>query len=278
MPVQVEPAVPELPEVEISRRGLLAHLRGRVATGVVVRNPALRYPVSIDLAEQIVGRTLNDIGRRGKYLLLDFGTGQLLIHLGMSGSLRVIDPCLPPTKHDHIDIEFGSLVMRLHDPRRFGAVLWLGSNAAEHGLLRGLGVEPLSEAFNEESLYRVTRGRRAAIKLVLMDSHAVVGIGNIYASESLFRAGIRPTRAAQRLTRLQCKHLVEAVRRTLQDALSAGGSSLRDFVASDGSPGHFQRQHFVYGRAGEPCRYCRAPIRSLRQGQRSTFFCATCQR
>ncbi|MGB0128221.1 MAG: bifunctional DNA-formamidopyrimidine glycosylase/DNA-(apurinic or apyrimidinic site) lyase [Rhodocyclaceae bacterium] len=270
--------MPELPEVEISRRGLLAHLRGRVATCVVVRNAALRYPVSIDLAEQIVGRTLIDIGRRGKYLLLDFGNGQLLIHLGMSGSLRVVDPSVPPAKHDHVDIAFGSLAMRFHDPRRFGAMLWLGRNAAEHALLRGLGVEPLSDAFDVDYVYRATRQRRAAIKLVLMDSHAVVGIGNIYASESLFRAGIRPTRAAHRLTRSQSKRLVEAVRSTLQDALRAGGSSLRDFVASDGSPGHFQQQHFVYGRAGEPCRCCGALIRSLRQGQRSTFYCPTCQR
>lgn len=270
--------MPELPEVEITRRGVSAQLRARVATGVIVRNPALRYQVPSDLAEHVVGRPLGAVERRGKYLLLDFGSGMLLIHLGMSGSLRVTDTALPPAKHDHVDLVFGTAVLRLHDPRRFGAVLWLGRAAAEHPLLSRLGVEPLSQAFDASYLHRATRGRHTATKLILMDSHIVAGIGNIYASESLFRAGVRPTRPAHRVTRPDCERLVAAVRSTLEDALRAGGSSLRDFVACDGSPGHFQQQYFVYGRAGEPCRCCGAPIRNVRQGQRSTFYCGICQR
>jgi formamidopyrimidine-DNA glycosylase len=270
--------MPELPEVEISRRGLLAGLGGRIATSVAIRNAALRYPVPQDLAEHIAGQTLNSIARRGKYLLFEFRTGLLLVHLGMSGALRIVDAQSPPTKHDHLDIAFGSIAMRLHDPRRFGAVLWLGSTAAEHALLKGLGPEPLSCAFDADYLYRVTRGRKAAIKPTLMENRTVVGIGNIYAAESLFRARIRPTKPAHQLNRPQCARLIEAVRTTLQDAICAGGSSLRDFVASDGSPGYFQLQHFVYGRAGKPCRCCGEPIRMVRQGQRATFYCARCQR
>lgn len=270
--------MPELPEVEICRQGLVEKLSGRVASSVVIRNAALRYPVPPNLAKHIVGNTLDDIGRRGKYLLMEFHTGLLLVHLGMSGHLRVIDAHLPPTKHDHLDIVFGSVALRLHDPRRFGAVLWVGNVASEHALLRSLGPEPLSCAFDANYLYRATRGRKAAIKAMLMDNRTVVGVGNIYAAESLFRAGIRPTKPSHRLNRQQCSRLVEAVRNTLQDAISAGGSSLRDFVASDGRPGHFQQQHFVYGRAGKPCRCCGQPIRVVRQGQRSSFYCANCQR
>jgi formamidopyrimidine-DNA glycosylase len=270
--------MPELPEVEVTRRSLLPRLTGQRVTSVVVRNPALRYPVAPDIAAFVVGGTLRDIQRRAKYLLLDFGRGVLLIHLGMSGSLRLVPTDTPAGTHDHVDLQFEQVVLRFHDPRRFGAVIWMHSGDRPHKLLEQLGVEPLSEGFTAEFLHRVTRERRAAVKQVLMDSHVIAGVGNIYASESLFRAGVRPAVAARRLSRAQCGRLVAAIRSTLEDALAAGGSTLRDFVASDGRPGYFQQQYFVYGRTGEPCRRCGTPIRQLRLGQRSTFHCPTCQR
>jgi len=270
--------MPELPEVEVTRRGLLPQLRGHVATAVVVRNGALRYPVPADIATRVVGRRLADIARRAKYLLLDFGDGTLLVHLGMSGSLRLVRSDTPADTHDHVDIVFGRMAMRLRDPRRFGAMLWLSGPVQQHRLLARLGVEPLSDEFNAHYLHQATRKRSTAIKPLLMDSRVVVGIGNIYASESLFRAGIRPAMAARRLTRAHCARLVAAVRGTLEDALAAGGSTLRDYVSSDGSPGCFQQQYFVYGRGGAACRRCGAPIRQLRQSQRSTYYCPQCQR
>lgn len=270
--------MPELPEVEVTRRGLAAQLPGRTVTAVTLRDGRLRWPVPAGLPQLLQGRRLQAIERRAKYLLLRFEHGTLLLHLGMSGSLRVLPAATPPAKHDHLDLLFGSTAMRLRDPRRFGAVLWAEGDGSSHPLLAGLGVEPLSEAFDGARLYSLTRGRRAAIKLVLMDARVVAGVGNIYASESLFRAGIRPGTAAQRLSRARCERLVQAVRATLQDALAAGGSTLRDFIGTDGAAGYFQQQYFVYDRAGEPCRRCGRPIRALRQGQRSTFFCPGCQR
>lgn len=270
--------MPELPEVETTRLGLAPRLCGRSVTKLIVRDSRLRQPVSAELATKLTGQTLTSIDRRGKYLLLRFGRGSLLAHLGMSGNLRLVRADVPPAKHDHVDIVFGEVTMRFSDPRRFGLLLWLEGNGAAHPLLASLGVEPLDEAFCAEWLYRATRGRRAAIKLLLMDSHVVVGIGNIYASESLFRAGIRPRTAARRLTRSQCARLTLAVQQTLTDALSAGGSTLRDFFSVDGKAGHFQQQYFVYDRAGDPCRVCGEPIRGLRLGQRSTYYCPTCQK
>jgi formamidopyrimidine-DNA glycosylase len=270
--------MPELPEVEVTRRGVLAALAGARVSGVVVRNRALRYPVPEDLGEHIAGRTLVAVARRAKYLLLDFGVGEVLIHLGMSGSLRVVPSDMPPRTHDHVDLVFGDRVLRLHDPRRFGAVLWLGRQGSDHPLLRSLGVEPLAGELSARQLHAATRRRSAAIKQVLMDNRLVVGVGNIYAAESLFRAGIRPTIAAKRVSLARWEQLVESIRTTLADALEAGGSTLRDFVASDGSPGYFQQGYFVYGRAGEPCRCCGTPIRAIRQGRRSSFFCPVCQR
>jgi formamidopyrimidine-DNA glycosylase len=270
--------MPELPEVEITRRGVLAALAGSQVSAVAVRNSALRYPVPQDLGSRLSGCALSAIERRGKYLLLDFGCGEVLIHLGMSGSLQVLPAATPPGPHDHVDLVFGERAMRLRDPRRFGALLWLGRDGHEHPLLRDLGVEPLSGDLTAAYLHQATRRRSAPIKQVLMDSHVVAGIGNIYAAESLFRAGIRPTVAARRLSLRRCERLVETMRDTLKEALAAGGSSLRDFVASDGSPGYFQQHYYVYGRSGEPCRRCGTPIRSLRQGQRSSFFCPLCQR
>lgn len=270
--------MPELPEVEITRRGLLPDLAGKRVSALVVRQARLRYPVPPDLAQRMVGRVLAGVERRAKYLLFDFVDGVLLAHLGMSGSLRLVPTGAPPDKHDHVDIVFGSRALRLHDPRRFGALLWLTPPAQHHPLLAHLGVEPLSEAFTPQWLHRATRGRSAAIKQVLMDSRVVVGVGNIYASESLFRAGIDPRTPARRLSAARCARLVPAVKQTLEAALAAGGSSLRDFVHSDGSPGYFQQQYYVYDRDGQPCRKCAGTVRSLRQGNRSTFYCPRCQR
>ncbi|MDR2240683.1 MAG: bifunctional DNA-formamidopyrimidine glycosylase/DNA-(apurinic or apyrimidinic site) lyase [Zoogloeaceae bacterium] len=270
--------MPELPEVEITRRGLLPDLAGRAVDAVVTRQTALRYPLPRALNRRLAGQILRGIDRRGKYLLFRFDPGTLILHLGMSGSLRLTPPGEPPGKHDHLDIVFGGRALRLRDPRRFGALLWTPDDAAAHPLIAPLGIEPLSGAFDGGWLYAATRQRRAPIKLCLMDSHVIVGVGNIYASESLFRAGIDPRTPAGKLSRARCDRLAAAVKTTLEAALAAGGSSLRDFIHSDGGSGWFQQQHAVYGREGEPCRACGAKVRALRQGQRSTFYCPRCQR
>jgi formamidopyrimidine-DNA glycosylase len=270
--------MPELPEVETTRRGLLPDLAGRRVHAVVARHTALRYPLPRNLSRLLAGQTLLGIDRRGKYLLFRFDKGTLILHLGMSGSLRLVDAGAPPGRHDHLDLVFGRRLVRLRDPRRFGAVLWVQGDAAAHPLLARLGIEPLSDAFDGIWLHTATRGRSTPIKLFLMDSHAIVGIGNIYASESLFRAGIDPRTPAGRLSRRRCERLAAAVKATLDAALDAGGSTLRDFIHSDGGSGWFQQQHFVYGREGEPCRTCGAKVRALRMGQRSTFHCPRCQR
>ncbi|RPH58619.1 MAG: bifunctional DNA-formamidopyrimidine glycosylase/DNA-(apurinic or apyrimidinic site) lyase [Burkholderiales bacterium] len=273
--------MPELPEVEVVRRGLQHSLPGRTVRAAQVREPRLRWPVPEDLDARLSGRVLRSVERRGKYLLLGFDHGALIVHLGMSGSFRFEPLARPPSRHDHVDLLFEHGTLRYRDPRRFGAMLWHDAAqgpAAAHPLLAGLGVEPLSSAFDGAMLYRATRGRRVSIKQALLSGAIVVGVGNIYASESLFRAGIRPTTPAHRVGRGRCERLAEAIRATLSDAIARGGSSLRDFVASDGASGCFQLDCYVYGRAGEPCRVCGEPVRSLRQTQRSTFFCAHCQR
>ena len=274
--------MPELPEVEVTRRGIAPALTGNRVTGVVARTPALRYPLPAKLDGILGGHRLASVTRRGKYLLLDFGQGNLLIHLGMSGSLRLVPATLPAEKHDHFDLIFAvrgkQLALRLRDPRRFGAILWLSGDPQAHPLLAALGIEPLTECFSAAWLKTELAGLTAAIKPTLMDSHRVVGIGNIYASESLFRAGIDPRRAAGRISLQRLQRLVPAIKATLSTAIEAGGSSLRDFIHSDGSSGYFQQQYFVYGRRGEACRVCGGPIRELRQGQRATFFCPRCQR
>jgi formamidopyrimidine-DNA glycosylase len=271
--------MPELPEVETTVRGLAPHLIGRRIERVVIRHPHLRWPVPKHLPELLHGRELRGVTRRAKYLLLDCGNGTLIVHLGMSGSLRILPADAPPGKHDHFDLvlDDGHL-MRLRDPRRFGAVLWHEGDPETHELLRALGPEPLGADFDGAYLYRTTRTRRAAIKLVIMDSHVVVGVGNIYANEALFRAGIRPQTAASKVSRERCGRLVESIRQTLREAIALGGSTLRDFTNSAGEPGYFQQHYFVYGRAGEPCRTCGTAIRQIRQGQRATFYCPTCQR
>jgi formamidopyrimidine-DNA glycosylase len=270
--------MPELPEVEITRRGIEPFIVGRTITGLIVRNPNLRWRVPRGLARTLVGQEVKRVERRGKYLLLECGSGCLILHLGMSGSLRVIDPCTPAQAHDHVDLVFGETALRLRDPRRFGALLWQRGDVQRHRLLAGLGVEPLSDRFSAEYLYAATRRRQAGIKQVLMNANIVVGVGNIYANESLFRAGVHPRRRARRLTRADCERLVHNVRETLRDALAAGGSSLRDFVHSDGASGYFQQSYYVYDRAGQPCRVCGSAIRLARLGSRSSFFCAACQK
>lgn len=273
--------MPELPEVEVTRRGVAPHLEGRVVTGVVLRHSGLRWPFPADLAQRLCGRTVRATGRRGKYLLIGFDHGTLIVHLGMSGHLRILPVATPPQRHDHFDLVVGDCLLRMTDPRRFGAVLWHGEDEGEineHLLLRGLGVEPLEEAFTAQTLYRMTRNRTAAIKQVLLAGDIVVGVGNIYASESLFKAGINPKTPAHRIGLSRYEKLAQAIRETLAAAIEQGGSTLRDFIAADGRPGYFQQSYFVYDRAGQPCRVCGAVIRQLKQGQRSTFHCVNCQK
>lgn len=270
--------MPELPEVEITRRGIEPFVLGKTITDITVRNPDLRRRVQRNIARLIVGRRVDRVTRRGKYLLLECTGGSLIVHLGMSGSLRVIEPGVPPGAHDHVDLVFGGKALRMRDPRRFGLVLWNPGDASRHPLLARLGIEPLGGEFSAEFLHRVTRGRDVGIKQLLMNASVVVGIGNIYANESLFRAGILPRTRARRLSRERCGRLAASIRDTLLDALAAGGSSLRDFVHSDGASGYFQQRYYVYDRAAQPCRVCGTAIRVARLGQRSTFYCTTCQK
>jgi formamidopyrimidine-DNA glycosylase len=268
--------MPELPEVEVTRRGLAPHLVGQVIAAVQVREPRLRWPIP-RVVRTLAGRTVRSLRRRGKYLLVDCGDGHLILHLGMSGSLRLVAPGTPASKHDHFDLLFGDKCLRLRDPRRFGAVLWTERAVDEHPLIAHLGVEPLSRALTGEHLHRLSRGLRIPVKQFLMDAKRVVGVGNIYASESLFRARIDPRKPAKRLTLQQCEDLVSAIKLTLRAAIKAGGSSLRDFVGADGGEGYFQNRTLVYDRAGMPCRRCRTPIRRVVQGARATYYCPRCQ-
>jgi formamidopyrimidine-DNA glycosylase len=269
--------MPELPEVEVTRRGISPLLAGRVISGVAVREPRLRWPVPKEV-HALAGRRIAAVRRRGKYLLLDCGDGHLIVHLGMSGSVRVLPPGTPAQKHDHFDLLLGDRLLRLRDPRRFGAVLWTSADVEHHPLLAHLGIEPLTRALHPERLYQLTRAHRAPIKQFLMDGRRIVGVGNIYASESLFRAGIDPRKPANRVSLEKCAKLTQAIKHTLRAAIRAGGSTLRDFVGADGNAGHFQQRYRVYERAGQKCRRCGSLIRKITQGQRSTYFCPTCQR
>ena len=281
--------MPELPEVEVTRRGVAPHLEDRIVEHVELRRDGLRWPFPPNLPELLKGRRILSTGRRGKYLLIHFEHGTLIVHLGMSGHLRVLPEGTELKKHDHFDLVVneinagpeGRRVLRLHDPRRFGAVLWHANDDGEleqHILLRGLGVEPLEDGFSGALLHRETRKRSAPIKQVLLAGDIVVGVGNIYACESLFRAGINPKTAASRISRARYDKLAEAIREILAAAIVQGGSTLRDFIAVNGQSGYFQQTYFVYDRAGVPCRNCGAPVRQIVQGQRSTFYCATCQK
>jgi len=274
--------MPELPEVEVSRLGLLPFLPGQRIVNAVFRTPRLRHDIPSLLASRLTGLRVEAILRRGKYLLFDcesrHGGGWLILHLGMSGSLRLVAPDTSVQKHDHVDLVFATTTLRFRDPRRFGTLLWHeGIDVDRHPLLSVLGIEPLSYDFDGDWLYMQTRGRRTPIKPLLMDSHLVVGIGNIYAAESLFRAGISPLRAAQRISRERYRILVPAIRDTLETSIAAGGSSVRDYVHSDGGAGSFQLSCAVYGRQGEPCLSCGRLLRAIRQAGRSTFYCAYCQ-
>ena len=270
--------MPELPEVETVLRGLYPHLHGCRLLGAELRESRLRWPVPAELDRLVAGRTVRGLSRRGKYLLLQLDRGGLLIHLGMSGSLRLLDRPAAPGRHDHLDLILADgRRLRLRDPRRFGAVLH-AEDPSRHPLLAGLGIEPLEDGFDGASLHRLTRGRRVAVKQFLMDARQIVGIGNIYANEALYRAGIDPRTPAGRLGRERCERLATAIRETLEQAIAAGGSSLRDFVGSHGEPGWFQQDYAVYGREGLPCRHCAHPIRRILQGGRATFFCPRCQR
>ena len=278
--------MPELPEVEVSRLGLLPNLQGRFISGVVTRTSKLRYPIPANLDKQLSGSRLVGIRRRAKYLLFDIDhlpsdkSSTLILHLGMSGSLRIVTLGTPPQPHDHVDIIFGDKVLRLRDPRRFGAILWHDNLTPvyEHPLLAVLGIEPLEEAFDGEWLHNHLRKRSGPIKPALMDSHMVVGIGNIYAAESLFLSGISPLREAYKISATGCDRLADAVKQTLSAAVAAGGSSVRDYVHSDGGAGCFQLQCAVYEREGEACLKCGNPVRKIRQAGRSTYFCPHCQK
>ncbi|MBI4743070.1 MAG: bifunctional DNA-formamidopyrimidine glycosylase/DNA-(apurinic or apyrimidinic site) lyase [Betaproteobacteria bacterium] len=275
--------MPELPEVEVSRLGLLPYLPGQRVVGAIVRTPKLRHDVPCGLADRLCGLRVDAILRRGKYLLFDCEStgsgGWLILHLGMSGSLRLMAPDTPPQKHDHFDLVFAHTALRFRDPRRFGTLLWHeGADAGQHPLLAVLGVEPLDEGFGGDWLYDATRRRSGPVKPLLMDSHLVVGIGNIYASESLFRSRISPLRAANRISRERYRALVSAIRETLAASIAAGGSSVRDYVHSDGGAGCFQLSCAVYDRTGEACHRCGKPIYMIRQAGRSTFYCPSCQR
>lgn len=271
--------MPELPEVETVLRGLSPHVAGKRLCGARVREPRLRWPVAPDLDGRLAGRSIVSLERRGKYLLFHLtDASSLIIHLGMSGSLHLCPASQIPLRHEHVDLllEDGQC-LRLRDPRRFGAVLW-SDRAAEHPLLAHLGVEPLTDDFQGAWLHALCRGRKTAIKALIMDARRIVGVGNIYANEALFQAGIHPGLAAGRLSRRRCNALADAIKDTLNRAIAAGGSSLRDFVDGHGRPGYFQQSYAVYGRAGQACRVCGSPIRQLTQAGRSSFFCPVCQR
>ena len=272
------PVMPELPEVEVTRLSFAERIAGARVLAARLGKP-LRWPLGVD-PHVLVGRHVRAVRRRGKYLLVDLDEGMLLLHLGMSGALSFGSARVPPGVHDHFDLDTDQGLLRLHDPRRFGAVVYASSEAdpVARKLLGGLGVEPLSDAFELATFHQGLRQRRAPIKQVLLAGDLVVGVGNIYASEALFRAGIRPTVAACRLSKPRAERLRVAIRDVLARALQVGGSTLRDFSNAHGQSGYFQLEMLVYDRAGEPCRQCAAPIRQIRQGQRSTFYCPSCQK
>lgn len=272
--------MPELPEVETSRRGIEPHILNKKIKDVVIRQYKLRWSIPKSLPDNINGQKLLKVARRGKYLLLHFNhAGTVIIHLGMSGSLRICTPSTPVGKHDHIDFVFSNRkVLRLTDPRKFGCVLWTQQAIGEHKLLSKLGPEPLNDEFDVDYLYSQSRKRRCSIKAFIMNSHVVVGVGNIYASESLFMAGINPLRKAGSLSRPRCEKLVIAIKQILEAAIKQGGTTLRDFTREDGQPGYFAQQLQVYGHTNEACPECGKLIKQISQQNRTTFYCTTCQK
>ncbi|WP_107688445.1 bifunctional DNA-formamidopyrimidine glycosylase/DNA-(apurinic or apyrimidinic site) lyase [Neisseria wadsworthii] len=273
--------MPELPEVETTLRGVSPHITGKTVAAVNIRQPKLRWPIPAHLADTLHDQPVTHCTRRAKYLLIHFQTGILIIHLGMSGSLRIFTPnaAPPPGKHDHADIAFADgTIMRYHDPRRFGAILWFAGIAEQHPLLSKCGPEPLSEAFSPEYLYQSLKKRKCAVKLAIMDNALVVGVGNIYANESLFRAAVSPKRQACKVSQKEAAALCAHIKTVLQRAIDTGGSTLRDFVDSEGNSGYFQQEYAVYGRHNQPCPRCGQPIRKETIGQRGTFYCPNCQK
>ena len=271
--------MPELPEVETTRRGIAHGLLERRVADFAVRDRRLRWPIMANLEAMVRGQTVRAIERRAKYILIRCDAGTLIVHLGMSGSLRLVKSEVLPKTHDHWDMRMdGGWILRFHDPRRFGSLHWTDADPQLHPLLAKLAPEPLDDAFDGAYLYRATRNRKVAIKQLIMNSQQVVGVGNIYASEALFRAGISPRRAAHRITRAQAEALARSIKAVLAAAIKIGGTTLRDYVNPDGAPGYFRQKLFVYERAGAACRVCKTPIKQFTQGQRSTYWCPTCQR
>ncbi|SDH67444.1 MULTISPECIES: bifunctional DNA-formamidopyrimidine glycosylase/DNA-(apurinic or apyrimidinic site) lyase [unclassified Nitrosomonas] len=271
--------MPELPEVEVTRQGLEPYLLNQRVVHVTVRNSRLRWPIPSNLDETLAGQEIVSIARRAKYLLFICSKGTLIVHLGMSGSLRLVSVPVPAQKHDHFDLELANgVILRFRDPRRFGAILWSTGDVMRHPLLAQLGDEPLCSSFDGKSLYEKTRHRIVSVKQVLMSNQIVVGIGNIYANEALFRAGIHPRTLAGKIGLNRYERLACSIKTVLKAAIGAGGSSLRDFVKCDGNPGYFQQQYWVYGRINQPCRICGSLIEQIKQGQRSSFYCPKCQK
>ncbi|MET0717878.1 MAG: bifunctional DNA-formamidopyrimidine glycosylase/DNA-(apurinic or apyrimidinic site) lyase [Pseudoxanthomonas sp.] len=270
--------MPELPEVETTRRGLAPHLEGKRIRGVVLRRPDLRWPIPKEIESVLPGQRIDAVRRRAKYLLLETGAGSALLHLGMTGSLRVLPADTPVGMHDHVDLQLSSgRVMRFNDPRRFGSLLWQPAGET-HELLRALGPEPLADGFDGDYLFERSRNRKAPVKTFLMDQGIVVGVGNIYAAESLFRAGISPLRAAGRVSRERYMALAAAVKEILAYAITRGGTTLRDFISPDGAPGYFEQELSAYGRGGQPCPNCGRPLKFANIGQRASVWCGNCQR
>jgi len=271
--------MPELPEVETSRCGIEPHLLNKKITGVIIRQHKLRWPIPKNLPALATGKKVLSVSRRAKYIYLQLENGNIIIHLGMSGSLRICTKKTPPEKHDHIDIIVtGNKVLRLRDPRKFGCVLWAPADINQHRLIKPLGPEPLEPDFDVDYLKSKATNRTCSIKSLIMNSHIVVGVGNIYASEALFRAGINPKVKAGKISRPRLQKLVDAIKQTLNDAIKSGGTTLRDFTASDGQPGYFAQELLVYGREGEACTQCGAAIKQFTQQARSTFYCSNCQK
>ena len=271
--------MPELPEVETTRRGIEPHIENNKVSKVILRRKTLRWPITPALSKDLPGETIQSVSRRGKYLLLATQKGCLLIHLGMSGSLRIVESSRAAAKHDHVDVVFANnKVLRYTDPRRFGCILWETEPIEAHPLLASLGPEPLEDNFHTDYLFKKSRRRNIAVKTFIMDSKVVVGVGNIYANESLFLAGISPKRSAGKISKPRYEKLVECIQQVLQQAIDVGGTTLKDFTGSDGEPGYFAQSLHVYGRGGEPCHGCNSTLKEIRQGQRSTVYCSQCQK
>lgn len=271
--------MPELPEVETTKRGLQPHLEKQIIVALNIHNPRLRWPVDLDLAKKLPGLVIRSLKRRAKYLLMETDAGTLLIHLGMSGSLRLTSQDDPLKKHDHIELVLSSgQILRLHDPRRFGAFLWTDLPPEEHTLLRHLGPEPLEDAFDSDYLWRTASTRTASLKSIIMNAQIVVGVGNIYANEALHMAGLSPLMSGRKLTKSKAALLTQSIKHVLARSVEIGGTTLRDFIAPDGTPGYFEQQLLVYGRANEPCKHCQTAIIRQIQNQRATYFCPHCQK